>query len=98
MITKTVNGVELPASAFLVVEDPKSPDTWHLQVRGKDGKPDHGLMGGAWAALHGGHRGNKYEGPNKGKALSDLIRLYAAENMPTPYEQANSAIRKASGR
>jgi hypothetical protein len=97
-ITKTVNGEEFPASAFLVIEDPKSPSTWHLQVRGSDGRPDHRLMGAAWAALHGGYRGNKYEGPSKGDALAKLLLLYASEEMPTPYEQANSNIRKASGR
>jgi hypothetical protein len=65
---KTVGGEKYPASDFLVVEDPESPTTWHLQVK-KDGKVDHALMGAAKAALTspGGHRGNKYEGPDKEK-------------------------------
>lgn len=97
-ITKTINGVNFPASAFLVVEDPQSPVTWHLRVKDAKGKPDHILMGAAWAALHGGYRGNKYEGPSKRDALAKLVKLYAAEDIPTPTEQASAAIRKAAGR
>ena len=41
----------------------------HLPYTGDDGKPDHHLMGAAWAALHGGYRGNKYAGPDKAKAI-----------------------------
>lgn len=80
--TKTVGGESYPASDFLVVEDPKSPSTWHLQVK-KHGKPDHGLMGAAKAALTspGGHRGNKYAGPGKQEAISKLKALYAKEKM-----------------
>jgi hypothetical protein len=57
-----------------------------LQVK-KNGTPDHRLMGAAWAALHGGYRGNKYEGPDKGKALDKLKALYKAEDMPLPTEK-----------
>lgn len=71
---------------YLVVEDPAKPTTWHLQVR-RNGKPDHGLMGGAWAALHGGYRGNTYAGPNKAQALTKLRALYASEKMPLPSEK-----------
>jgi len=80
---KTVGGEKFPASDFLVVESPENPSTWHLQVK-RNGTPDHDLMGGAKAALTapGGHRGNKYEGPNKQKAISDLKALYKAEEMP----------------
>lgn len=88
-VMKTVNGEQLPASAFLVVDDPESPSTWHLQVRGADGKPDHRLMGAAWAALHGGYRGNKYEGPNKAAAIAALKKLYDAEEMVTPSEETS---------
>jgi len=49
-----------------------------------NGKPDHRLMGAAWAALHGGYRGNKYEGPDKAKAIAKLKALYASEKMETP--------------
>jgi 2'-5' RNA ligase len=77
-----------PASHYLVVEDAQKPSTWHLRVRGRDGKPDHRLMGAAWAALHGGYRGNKYEGPNKQEALAKLRRLYASEGLETPDSKA----------
>jgi len=53
-----------------------------------DGKPDHRLMGAAWAALHGGYRGNKYEGPDKAKAIEKLKAMYNRENMPTPSESS----------
>ncbi len=72
---------------YLVVEDRTKPSTWHLQVK-KSGKPDHRRMGGAWAALHGGYRGNKYEGPQKGAALTKLKRLYVSEGMVIPTEKA----------
>lgn len=68
---------------YLISEDREHPTTWHLQVK-KDGKPDHTLMGAAWAALHDGYRGNKYEGPDKGAAIEKLKKLYAAEEMDTP--------------
>jgi len=79
---KTVSGKKYPASDFLVVEDPEKPSTFHLQVK-RNGTPDHGLMGGAKAALTspGGHRGNKYEGPNKAAAIRKLKALYKAEDM-----------------
>jgi hypothetical protein len=96
MITKKEADGEHPASHYLVVEDPQSPSTWHLRVKDSDGKPDHTLMGAAWAALHGGYRGNEYEGPNKQAAIDKLTSLYHSENMETPSDQANSAIRKAA--
>jgi len=71
---------------YLIVEDREKPTTWHLQVK-KNGTPDHGLMGSAWAALHEGYRGNKYEGPDKGAALDKLKALYKAEDMPLPTEK-----------
>jgi len=85
--TKTVAGKKFPASDFLVTEDPDKPSTWHLQYA-KNGKPDHRLMGAAWAALHGGYRGKKYEGPDKSKAISKLKGVYKKEDMPLPTEKA----------
>lgn len=78
-----------PASCFLVVEDPEKVGTWHLQVRDPDGKPNHNLMGAAWAALHAGFRGNKYEGPGKAEALSKLKKLYESEDMPLPSDKSS---------
>jgi hypothetical protein len=85
---KTVGGEKYPASDFLVVEDSEKPSTWHLQVK-KNGTPDHALMGAAKAALTspGGHRGNKYEGPEKDAATSKLKALYKAEDMPWAGEE-----------
>lgn len=53
-----------------------------------DGKPNHNLMGAAWAALHGGYRGNKYEGPDKAGAIKRLKQVYAREGMETPSEKS----------
>jgi HK97 family phage prohead protease len=83
-ITKTEQDGEHPASHYLVVEDPKKPSTWHLRVMDKNGKPDHGLMGAAWAALHEGYRGNRYEGPKKQDAIAKLTALYKREKLPLP--------------
>lgn len=71
---------------YLIVENPEQVSTYHLQVR-TDGKPDHQLMGAAWAALHGGYRGNKYEGPGKQEAIDKLRKLYEQEKMPVPSEK-----------
>src|SRR5579871_438575 len=58
----------------------------HLPVSGDDGTPNHRLMGAAWAALHGGYRGNKYEGSDKAAAIKKLTALYKSEKMDTPEE------------
>jgi len=90
---KTVDGKKYPASDFLVVEDAQKPSTWHLQVK-RNGKPDHGLMGGAWAALMapGGHRGNKYAGPGKSAAIGKLRALYKSEDMETPGQASEADL------
>lgn len=88
--TKTVNGKSVPAGSFLVVEDPASPSSWHLQVKDENGEIDHRLMGAAFAALTKGYRGNKYEGPEKAKALTALKALYKAEGMDLPADNAES--------
>lgn len=72
---------------YLIVEDREKPTTWHLQVK-TNGNPDHHLMGAAWAALHGGYRGNKYEGPNKQDAIAKLKRMYESEDMMLPTEKS----------
>jgi hypothetical protein len=76
-------------SDYLIVGDSKDETTWHLPVK-KNGKPDHTLMGAAWAALHGGYRGNKYEGPDKSEALSKLKALYKSEKMPLPISESDA--------
>jgi len=83
-VTKTVAGKQYPSSAFLVVEDSEAVSTWHLRYRDAAGNVDHRFLGAAWAATHGGYRGQKYEGPGKTKAISKLKALYKAEDMPIP--------------
>ena len=58
----------------------------HLPTK-EHGKTSHRLLGAAWAALHGGYRGNKYEGPNKSQAISKLKKLYQSEGLETPSEK-----------
>lgn len=87
-----------PASHYLIVEDAAKPTTWHLRVMGMDGKPDHRLMGAAWAALHGGYRGNVYEGPGKQEAIRKLTALYESEGIPTPGKSDNPEDKIKSGR
>jgi len=79
--TKKHGGCNKPASAFLVVEDPNKPSTWHLPVKDCSGNPDHRLMGAAKAALTEGYRGKKYEGPGKATALKKLKALYKSEGL-----------------
>jgi phage head maturation protease len=73
-----------PASHYLVVEDPQKPSTWHLRVRDANGSVSHRLMGAAWAALHGGYRGNRYQGLGKQEAIRKLRSLYEREGMDVP--------------
>jgi phage I-like protein len=89
-MTKSEQDGNHPASHFLVVEDPEHPSTWHLRVRDASGALNHTLMGAAWAALHGGYRGNKYEGPGKAEALAKLKELYESEGMELPTEARDS--------
>jgi hypothetical protein len=84
MATKKEPDGEHPPSHYLVVEDAEHPSTWHLRVRDADGSVNHNLMGAAWAALHGGYRGNKYEGPGKDAALGKLKALYKSQGMELP--------------
>ena len=74
-----------PPSDFLVVEDPEKATTFHLQVK-RHGKPDHGLMGAAFAALYKNYRGNSYEGPGKEAAKTKLRALYKSEGTDWPSE------------
>lgn len=85
-VTKRVGDQDLPASAFLVVEDPEQVTTWHLPVKNTDGTADRRRMGAAHAALLDpkGYRGKKYAGPNKEEAISKLRKLYESEDMSVP--------------
>ena len=92
LVTEATTKDGLPASSYLVVEDPEQTTTWHLAVRDAEGKPDHRLLGSAWAALHKGFRGNVYEGPQKVVALAKLKTLYKTEKMVVPSEAALSEM------
>jgi hypothetical protein len=89
---------EHPASHYLVVDNPQLVTTWHMLYKNPDGTINHRYMGAAWAALHGGYRGNKYEGPAKRDAIAKLTKLYEGEKMMTPTERMNSEIRQKAGR
>jgi len=91
-VTRTEADGEHPAGHYLVVEDPETVTTWHLRVRAVNGDPDHRLMGAAWAALHGGYRGNVYEGPGKAGAIRKLTAMYSAEGMDVPKEKDEKSI------
>ncbi len=70
----------------------------HLPVSGEDGKPDHHLMGAAFAALYKNYRGNSYEGPGKEEAKSKLKALYKSEGMDWPSEtSADGQIGRSAG-
>lgn len=95
VMKKEVDGLH-PASHYLVVEDPDAVTTWHLRVRNTDGSIDPNLMGAAWAALHGGYRGNRYEGPQKEAALRKLTALYESTGNATPDQQQSDVVRGKS--
>lgn len=90
-VMKTEGDGQHAAGHYLVAEDDQNPSTWHLRVMGNDGKPDRRLMGAAWAALTGGYRGNKYQGPNRAKALMKLRRMYRSMGVPTPGGETEKA-------
>ena len=73
------------ASDYLIASDPEKSTTWHLPVR-TNGKPDHRLMGAAWAALTVGYRGKKYKGPKPDEAMKKLRALYKSEGLDVPGE------------
>ena len=78
---------DLEQGGHLVVEDGGKK---HLPTT-KNGNPDHGLMGAAHAALHGGYRGNKYEGPGKEGAISKLKAMYKSEGMDWPADKKEAS-------
>jgi hypothetical protein len=71
---------------YLVTED---DGTTHLPYTDESGKPDHGHMGAAWAALHSNYRGKSYGGPKAGEAKAKLKAVYESEKLPLPSEKWN---------
>ena len=72
------------------------PEGQHLPYTDESGKPSHSHMGAAWAALHGGYRGNKYEGPGKEQAIAHLKEIYRSEGMEPPSEKCAALITELS--
>src|SRR3990167_5220249 len=95
MANKKIGGKEYPSSAFMVVEDSKSPDTWHLRVKDGNGNISPRLLGAAHAALTVGFRGNKYIDPNKEEALTKLKRLYRKAGLKWPESKEGAKKRIA---
>jgi hypothetical protein len=82
-------------SDFLFVPDKTKKSKWKLQVK-VNGKPDIGLMGNAWAALHEGFMGNKVILPagQKEKMIKKLVSLYYKIGKPTPAERDKGLTEK----
>lgn len=99
--TKREDGVEYPASAYLVVEDPDHPDTWHLRVKEYvDGRLIYtkNMCGRAAAALNPQkpYRGRPYQGPNKDKAKAKLRSIYLNQ-LKVPREEVPSHLFSVKG-
>lgn len=60
-VTKTDNGQEFKASAYLIVPDVGEPSTWKVRVEETPGNVTVAQLGRAYAALTKGFRGNKVE-------------------------------------
>lgn len=90
--TKKVGNRTHQRGDFLVVGDEDKVTTWHLPVKIR-GVPNHGLAGGAWAALFSakGFRGQPYAGPDKTAAKRKLRALYRAEEWDVPTSEADIA-------
>ena len=86
-VNKKEEDGEHPACHYLVREDPTESSKWHLRVKDASGKINTRLLGAAHAALTKGYRGNKYEGPDKGKALAKLHSLYTTAGLDWPGEE-----------
>lgn len=62
----------------------------HLPTK-SGGKISWSHVGAAWAALHGGYRGNKYEGPDKESAIAKLKKIYENAGKPVPATDKSDA-------
>ena len=99
--TKREDGVEYPASAYLVVEDPDHPDTWHLRVKEYvNGRLIYtkNMCGRAAAALNPQkpYRGRPYQGPRKDEAKAKLRSIYLNE-LKVPREEVPSHLFSKGG-
>lgn len=86
---------KLKPGDFLVVVDKDKRTTWRLPItKSPGGEPDRGMSSAAWAALFspGGHRGNKYAGPNKEEARSKLKAIYRRMEWEMPHGSSVKAV------
>src|SRR5215217_1586710 len=99
--TKTVNGSELPASAFLYVPDATDPGTWKLPVKDASGEPNLGRVAAAAAALSPrGFRGNRANIPKEAiadvkKRVISLYKRFGKDKTEIPahlYEQKSEDL------
>jgi len=83
VITKTEDGREYTAGAYLYVPDPESPSTWKLRIEEEPGKITVAQLGRAAAALGPGFRGQRVELPpdERRKAARKLIELYREQGV-----------------
>lgn len=83
--TKTEDGKEYPASAFVVVPDEEKPSSWKLRIWETPKKQVTVLqLGRAAAALSpSGFRGNRVElsGSERKKAKAKLRQLYESQSI-----------------
>jgi len=77
-VTKTDNGREYTADAYLVVPDPERPSTWKLRVEETPGEVTVAQLGRAAAALGPGYRGQRVDLTTEQRraAARRLISLY----------------------
>ena len=73
-------------------------DGGHLPYTDADGSPNHRLMGAAWAALHGGYRGNKYDGPDKDWEVGADLYVGEGRTASSVYHRTIPRIANASAR
>lgn len=76
--TRTEDGREYTADAYLVVPDPDKPSTWKLRIEEEPGKVTVAQLGRAAAALGPGFRGQRVdlEPEERRAAARKLIALY----------------------
>jgi cation transport regulator len=83
-VTKTENGMEFSADAYLYVPTPFKPGTWKLRIEETPGEVTRKQLGLAAAALGPGLRGQRVELPadDRRKAAKKLVAAYRALDTP----------------
>jgi len=96
-VTKTENGMEFTADAYLYVPDPQSPSTWKLRIEETPGNVTRAQLGRAAAALGPGFRGQRVDLPaeDRQKVARALIAWY--RKLQTPDEEIPVYLWKIAG-